>query len=367
MPCNSPNKVFYTGINNETGKKRIVFSSRNTDFIYRYSPHDRWIMASDGSPALFRSRGYQVITDGDLVPCGQCLGCRLDYARQWSARLMCEKKNYPDDLCWFVTLTYDDEHLPERRYSSIPNKETGEYKLSDFRSVDKRTHQLFMKRLRKHFQPKTNLKIRYFMSGEYGTLSARPHYHYIIFGLKLDDLHPYKNNLLGDALYTSDELSRCWTDDNGCPIGFVTVGSVTVDSCGYVARYALKKQKMTTKETYEKLGIEPEFVCMSRRPGIGKDYFDSHVETMFLTDELILPGRDRPVKMKPPKYFDTLLESLDQEKYDSIKENRKEMAKLHDEFISEYMPFLDKEVQLKTKERKLKHNTMSLQRRNIDG
>lgn len=173
MPCNSPNKVFYNGVNHETGKKRVIFTSRHVDFIYRHNPHDRWIMAQNSEPSLFRSKGYQVITDGDLVPCGQCLGCRLDYARQWSARLMCEKKKYPDDLCWFVTLTYDDDHLPERRYSSIPDPETGEYKLSDFRSIDKRTHQLFMKRLRRRFQPKTSLPIRFFMSGEYGSESYR--------------------------------------------------------------------------------------------------------------------------------------------------------------------------------------------------
>lgn len=160
MPCNSPNKVFYIGVNRETGKNKILFSSRSASFIYRHSVNDRWIVAYNDNlenAALFRSRGYQVIEDCDLVPCGQCLGCRLDYARQWSARIMAEKTKYPDDYCWFITLTFDDDHLPQP--NMIPDKvdkETGEiitFKPSPFSSVSKRTHQLFMKRLRKKFQP----------------------------------------------------------------------------------------------------------------------------------------------------------------------------------------------------------------------
>lgn len=195
----------------------------------------------------------------------------------------------------------------------------------------------------------------------------RPHYHYIVFGLKLDDLCLYKNNALGDALYTSNELQRCWTDENGIPLGYITVGSVTTDSAGYCARYALKKQKMTLKEDYAKLGIDPEFVVMSRRPGLGKNYFDDHYEELYLTDEIILPGRDKAVHMKPPKYYDTLLEKLDPELLQDIKLNRRSIAESHENYINDYLPFLDREEIYKAKERKLQNNTVILKRRNLDG
>lgn len=372
MPCNSPNRVFYIGINNETGKRKTLFTSRNVDFIYRHSPTSRWITAprqNNLSPDTFRKSGNIVITDYDDVPCGQCLGCRLDYARQWSARIMAEKESYPDELCWFLTVTYDDDHLPEPRM--IPDKideETGEMltaKPSPFSSVSIRDHQLFMKRLRKRFQPKTNLPIRFFGCLEYGSISYRCHMHYIIFGLKLDDIQLYKKCSNGTALYTSAELQRCWCDKQGVPIGFITAGSVTLDSAGYCARYALKKRNITTKESYEKLGIDPECVVMSRRSGIGSKYFEDHVDTLYLTDEIILPGRDRAIKMKPPKYFDTLLESYDPELYDNVKQHRRYLADAKENYINDYLPFVNKEEQYKTKERKLEKKTKVLKVRNI--
>ena len=374
MPCNSPNKVFYIGWNNETGKRKILFTSRNADFVYRRSPHDRWIVAyrQNGlSAATFARRGYQVISDGDLVPCGQCLGCRLDYAREWSARIMAEKKNYSDDLSWFITLTYDDSHLPKPRM--IPDKvdeETGEvitFKPSPFSSVDKKVHQKFMKRVRKKFQPKVGVPIKYFCSGEYGSLSGRCHYHYIIFGLKLDDLQLVKNNRLGDSIYTSAELQSCWTDDKHIPLGFVGIGSVTTDSAGYCARYAIKKRKVVDVDTYAKLGIDPEFICMSTKPALGKRYFEDNLDKIYKTDEIIMQGRDAAFVTKPPKYCDTLLDRVDPEKLEMIKQKRKANAKSHDDFIAEYLPFMEKEEIYKTRERKLNKNTKILMRRDFDG
>lgn len=375
MSCNSPNRVFYLGINEETGKKKILYTSRFVDAIYRRSPHDRWQLASNPDPGYIsslRESGFQVITDCDDVPCGQCLGCRLDYASQWSARIMEEKKNYPDDTVWFLTLTYDDDHMPEKRM--IPDKvdeETGEvyrFKQAPFSSVSKRDHQLFMKRLRKKFSDRVGKPIKFFMSGEYGSISGRCHMHYIVFGLKLNDLNLYKRTVTGDKLYTSNELSSCWCDKQGVPIGFVTVGSVTLDSAGYVARYCLKKRQMTLKEDYEKLGIDPEFCLMSRRPGIGYDWIKENYQKVYKTDEVILPGRNgKAVSMKPPRYFDNIIEKIDEGLIEDTKQKRKIKAERAENFIEEYLPLYDKEKRLKTAERKLTKATEILKRRNVDG
>lgn len=158
------------------------------------------------------------------VPCGQCISCRLNYAKLWSIRMMEELKNH-DKAC-FVTLTYDPEHLPEDN------------------GLHKDHLQKFWKRLRKE------CKVRYFCCGEHGDRFNRPHYHAIIYGLAPED---------------KEIIEKHWKN------GIVHVGTVTEDSCAYVAKYMTKK--LNGRALQEKLEEDPdyqnEFVLMSRRPGIG--------------------------------------------------------------------------------------------------
>lgn len=105
------------------------------------------------------------------------------------------------DSSYFVTLTYDDLHVPKSYY---PDPETGEAHTSF--TLCKRDFQLWMKRLRKKF---SDDKIRFFACGEYGGQTKRPHYHVIVFGLHLNDLVKYKTVQEGDSYYTyynSDSL-----------------------------------------------------------------------------------------------------------------------------------------------------------------
>ena len=106
------------------------------------------------------------------LPCGQCIGCRIDYSRQWANRCLLELKYH--DSAWFCTFTYDDDHVPRTYY---PDPETGE--AIPALTLQKRDFQLLMKRIRKKFE---NDKIRFFMSGEYGSQTFRPHYHAILIG-----------------------------------------------------------------------------------------------------------------------------------------------------------------------------------------
>jgi len=148
------------------------------------------------------------------IPCGQCIGCRLAYSRQWANRCMLELEYH--DSAYFVTLTYDEAHVPKHYY---PDPETGEALPS--MSLCKRDFQLFMKRLRKAFPDD---KIRFFAAGEYGTKTFRPHYHAIIFGLHLDDLVYYKRGEGSFAYYNSPSLQKCWSVRQPIP---VCEGSIT--------------------------------------------------------------------------------------------------------------------------------------------
>lgn len=170
--------------------------------------------------------------------CGRCLPCRINRRRIWKHRLMLEALKH-ESAC-FVTLTYDDEHVP------LPN---GSLRPSHVRN--------WLKKVRR---ARPWSKIRFFLVGEYGGgAEERPHYHAIVFGL-----HPVVAG--GDT--GCDGLVRdTWTDDCDEPVGFVYVGDVTPESIQYVCGYTTKK--MTSKSDGRLHGRYPEFARMSLRPGIG--------------------------------------------------------------------------------------------------
>lgn len=184
-----------------------------------------------------------------IVPCGKCLGCRCDYSRIWANRMIIELSdcNYQ---AIFVTLTYDRQHCPVTPHGDL--------------TLNVRDIQLFMKRLRKQFP---SHRIRYYLCGEYGSRTARPHYHAIIYGLALadfDDLRQFGTNQLGDPYYTSPKFESIWGN------GFVMMSGVTYQTCGYVSRYCTKKQNLGKAfDSYVELGVAPPFNVSSRRPGIG--------------------------------------------------------------------------------------------------
>lgn len=233
------------------------------------------------------------------VPCGQCIGCRLDYARHWAERCWCESQLWPQN--WFLTLTYDDDHLPTD--GSLQPKEMQDY----------------MKRLRQSFARQGYGNIRFFLCGEYGGQTFRPHYHILAFNLPLLDLKWYKNSPLGDAYYNSPSLSKLWEN------GFTVVGDLTPQSAAYVARYVQKKAGKQID--YEKLGVYPEFIRMSRRPGIGFGYLEKHYEKIYDMDKIYLPDG---VVVRPSRYFDNKSSDFGVS-IGEIKSRRKEIALLDSE------------------------------------
>lgn len=229
------------------------------------------------------------------LPCGQCIGCRLERSRQWAIRCVHEATLYNQNC--FITLTYDNANLK-----------------SD--SLNKRDYQLFMKRLRKKF----GNEIRYFQCGEYGELHQRPHYHALLFN------HDFQDKILftqreGISLYTSQELNRLW------PYGFSTIGGVTFESAAYIARYTLKKVTGIPAEQHYK-GRLPEYITMSRRPGIAKEWYNKHYQDIYPHDYLII--RDG-LKCRPPKYYDNIYDIHNPNQFKKIKQKRKTELNNHTE------------------------------------
>lgn len=123
---------------------------------------------------------------GQVVPCGRCNACLLRSRTEWAFRLRQELKF--SDYGYFITLTYDNEHLP---IIEAVDEESGAFIYVP--TVVKRDLQLFFKRLRKRFP---DVLIRYYAISEYGAERGRPHYHAILFfrcpDLVLDDEQVYQ-------------------------------------------------------------------------------------------------------------------------------------------------------------------------------
>lgn len=249
------------------------------------------------------------------LPCGQCVGCRIQYSREWANRCMMELQYH--ESSYFVTLTYDDAHVPCSYYAD-PN--TGEAFTS--LTLSKRDFQLFMKRLRKKFH---NQKIRFFMAGEYGSNTFRPHYHAIIFGLHLDDLQLYSKSPQGFCYYNSPSLQACWSDNDGNPIGYAVVAEVTWETCAYTARYVMKKLNGKEAQFYTDFNIQPEFTLMSRKPGIARQYFDDHPD-IYKKEFINVSTEKGGLKFKPPRYFDKLYDLEHPEEMQAIKDIRQKLA-----------------------------------------
>lgn len=235
------------------------------------------------------------------VPCGGCIGCRIDRSRQWAQRCMHESELHEKNS--FITLTYNDENLPEG----------GTLVKEDFVK--------FMKRLRKYCK----VKVRFFHCGEYGDKTDRPHHHACIFGWDFPDreLLMVRDEI---KLYRSAQLEKLW------PYGHSIIGDVTYESAAYVARYVIKKitgkaaeshYRRIDPDTGEIIQLVPEYVTMSRRPGIGKEYYKKYKSDFYPKDFSSRNGN----KLSVPKYYDKLLEQEDAELLQKLKEKRLTRAK----------------------------------------
>lgn len=250
----------------------------------------------------FRTSGGVVFTElkrddhlGDIeIPCGQCIGCRLRRAQDWTLRVQHEASAWEANC--FVTLTYARDRLPPMG------------------SLEHRDFQLFMKRIRKA----TKQKIRYYMCGEYGPKNLRPHYHACLFNIdfRADRIATEKSSS-GYLMYESNQLTELWGH------GKATVQDLVKQTAGYCARYIMKKQLGQAAETaYEYLDQEtgeirqkkPEYAAMSLKPGIGATWFKKYQRDVFPHDFVVSEG----VKHQVPKYYDKLIKRAKLQELDDI-------------------------------------------------
>lgn len=268
MPCFHPVTAWKSKHINASGKRSLVFTE------------------AQGAP-LSKLQ----------IPCGGCIGCRLDKSREWAARLMHEAKDH--ELKSFITLTYDDLHLPEDN------------------SLNKKHFQDFMKRFRKRHGG----KIRYFMCGEYGDQTQRPHYHAIIYGCDFPDKQKHSKGTQGHQIYKSETLNEIWG------LGHTWIGDVSHESCGYVARYCMKKiNGPMAQEHYARVNpstgewylLQPEYINMSLKPGIGATFYDKFKSDLYPSDYAVVKGKKIPV----PKYYDRQLEKTNPELLEKLKARR---------------------------------------------
>lgn len=271
------------------------------------------------------------------LPCGQCIGCRLERSRQWAIRCVHEASLWNHNC--FLTLTYNDEKLPTDKGLHV----------EDF--------QKFMKRFRrKHkgiepFEYKGKIKhpIRFFHCGEYGQQCelcgqskfvckckefvksiGRPHYHACVFNYDFKDKILFKESRQGEKYYISEELSRLW------PQGFSIIGDVTFESAAYVARYITKKvtgpkkeghyERYDTERVGEGVEVHPEYTTQSRQPGIGYAWYQAFRDETYRDDYVICRGR----KMRPPKAYDRIFEKEKVREAFRLKVIRKVNARKHE-------------------------------------
>lgn len=272
----------------------------------------------------------------ERIPCGKCKECRIQHSEEWAFRCMMEAKEHEDNIMF--TLTYDDKYVPK---GMKINEETGE--VTETLTLKRKDIQDFIKRLRKHYEP---LKIKTYYCGEYGNSeeykdnygrlrrgTERPHYHIIVFGLKVDDMRFHKWSKCEwskekNALYKSKTIDKIWG------MGHVDLNEVNYETCCYVARYVVKKFKGSeSEEHYRKLGKIPEFQGQSQ--GIGKTFYEKNKEKIFNQEAFWQVTKKGLKRIKLPRYFDKQIEKEDPEHFQKILEERKKRSyKTWEELLS---------------------------------
>jgi hypothetical protein len=270
-----------------------------------YSPLNAF-QCQDGTVVFRELAGSRALT----LPCGQCVGCRLERSRQWAIRCSHEASLWERNS--FITLTYNDENLPPDR------------------GLHYEHFQKFMKRLRfshKGHRPAADgtFPIRFYMCGEYGENFGRPHFHACIFNFDFEDKKQFLKTDSGSLVYRSAILEELW------PFGYSSIGEVNFQSSAYVARYIMKKitgdaakRHYFNRETGEI--ISPEFNKMSLKPGIGAGWLERHKDDVYkfnpdgstAHDGVVMKGR----VVKPPRYYDKKFKFSYPTEWDSIEFSR---------------------------------------------
>ncbi|AXH77994.1 MAG: replication initiator protein [Microviridae sp.] len=258
------------------------------------------------------------------LPCGQCIGCKLQRANDWATRCSHEASLHTCNM--FGTFTYAEEKLATR-------------------SLCHRDWQLFAKKLRNALSRKWSAnsieisdslyytadmglrpipQLKYYMAGQYGSRTRRPHFHACLFGIDMSDKKYWYRNENGDAVYTSTTLDELWGN------GFTSIGSVTYESAAYIARYIVdKKTGPNAGQYYQHIDedgvitdLEPEYNRMSLSEGIGKRWLKKFQTDVYPHGNVITRGKAN----KAPKFYDKIYKNKEPDKFDAMKAEREFQA-----------------------------------------
>lgn len=282
----------------------------------------------DGGRPVFGYEGVRQSLKEMTLPCGKCPECCKDYYTQWATRGSRELMSWSSSL--FITLTYDDLHLPSDR------------------SLNKKHVQDFIKRVKFHFGSTADNPIRQSYCGEYGTVTKRPHYHVILYNCNFPDRQFFRKSDAGHDVFISEVLSELW------PFGFSEFGVATPATIAYLYKYILKKKSRKEKllpysievggVTYD---VAHEFIESSRNPGIGacmRD-FDSLANGFISVD-----GK----RKKLPKYYLEYLRKHKPDVYDRI-QNLK----------FDFMSRTPKESRERLRQKEIFHNSLTDRKRKL--
>lgn len=310
------------------------------------------------------------------VPCGRCIGCKIERARQWAVRGQHEQSQHRTSCSLLLTIKNatispqdQDAYCAQQKLctkaKSVDEFSTGgEMALAMATpprarnppvdnssprtvlvpyedgtrarpsvavpegtgpSLSIRDHQLFVKKLLRRLREQGPIEpIRFLMCGEYGEKNWRPHYHYVIFGYDFPDKKPHKKTRNGHQLYRSTLLEQIW------PHGHADIGESNFEVIAYIARYVTKKiTGPQADEHYKKTfpdgtnyWLQPEFNAMSRNPGIGNKWIEKHRNSVYPHDRVVINDK----AAKPPRYYDQQLEKADPAQLEQVKKQREQRA-----------------------------------------
>lgn len=247
MSCTNPMPAVDFGVYD--GKHKVKILPRRVDFSYQ-NYKDKY-----GDSLL-------------MLPCGSCDACILTRRKMWQFRCYAESL-YHEENC-FLTLTYDEDS----------------YKKTNPLQNGKKHFQSFIKDLRN-----AGIKVRYYGCGELGGKTQRFHLHICLFGFMPSDIVPYCKSASGEWMFTSKFINCIWKK------GQVMIENFAPENAGYVAGYVDKKYK--TKEC---------FVLMSKKPGLGEQYFIDRHEDIYSKGSIVTSYGSHVAGI--PRYFDKLSEKI---------------------------------------------------------
>lgn len=288
-----------------------TFDVLNGSLYYDYETRDKEVVFGEGTIGHFKEKTTELSLIPKYIdlrlPCGKCIGCHADKARNYATRAIHEYYSDRDREGCFVTLTFNEEMLRKRD-------------VSNYKSISRTELSGFIKRLRERVYAKYCKTIRIFASGEYGEIKNRPHYHLLIYGFDFPDKYEFSfryHNKQRISYFRSPFLESLWKPAGENPsYGFSVIGTMTQSSCQYVASYVSDKLDDFGEKDYKQLGIDKPFFYTPSKEGLGFQYFQKYYKEIYANGYC---HWHNGVKAPIPGYYTSLLKKYDPDLFKSYK------------------------------------------------